>query len=73
LTFKTRQQQSVAKKNGRIDGCFGKVTKGCPAAIKIGLPLPMNQTTKMVLGNSEKKRVVSMLVPIGICLVIFRP
>jgi len=56
LTFKMRQQQPVAKKNGRIDVSFGKVVKGRPVAIKIGSPLPMNQTAKMVLGSSKKKR-----------------
>ena len=56
LTFKTRKQQSAAKKNGRIDGYFAKVAKGRPSAIKMGVDLPMNQTAKVIMGNAKKKK-----------------
>jgi len=56
LSFKTRQQQTAAKKSGRIDGYFGKVAKGHPASTKISMSgsLPMNKTTKEVIRSTKK-------------------
>jgi len=53
LSFKTRQQQVAAKRSGRIKGHFGKVSVGRPqAAIEVNLP--MNATTKEIVGRSKK-------------------
>jgi len=53
LSFKTRQQQVAAKRNGRIEGYFGKVSVGHPQAATQA-NLPMNATTNDIVGTSKK-------------------
>ena len=51
LAFKTRQQQLAAKKNGKIEGYFGRVAKGRPVVAKA---LPMNMTRKDVITKGKQ-------------------
>jgi len=59
LSFKTRKQKAVAKKDGRIEGHFGKIDEGRPMKPKVqpilmGGNAPMNKTTKDVVLASKK-------------------
>jgi len=61
LTFKTRLQQAAAKKDGRIDGYFGKVAKGRPVGKEVAPgPIkgsrPMNMSTKEVVKAGTGKK-----------------
>jgi len=60
LSFKTRKQKAIAKKDGRIEGCFGKIDKGRPMKPKvnqilIGGNAPMNKTKQAVIQAGKKK------------------
>jgi len=59
LSFKTREQKTIAKKNGRIEGHFGKIDKGRPMKPKvnqilIGGNAPMNETKQAVIQAGKK-------------------
>jgi len=62
-TFKTRLQLTAAKKDGRIDGYFGRMAKGRPVVEKAGKAVavaaikgsrPMNMSTKEVIKAGKK-------------------
>jgi len=60
LSFKTRKQKGVAKKDGRTEGHFGKIDKGRPMKPKvnqilIGGNAPMNKTKQAVIQAGKKK------------------
>jgi len=53
--FKTRGQKADARKQGRIDGYFGKVAKGRPNnSVVFKGSLPMNKTRKDVVTAGKK-------------------
>jgi len=59
LSFKTSKQKAVAKKDGRIEGYFGKNDKGRPMKPKvqpilIGGNVPMNKTKQDVIQAGKK-------------------
>jgi len=73
LTFKTRLQQAAAKKDGHIDGYFGKAAKGRPVGKEVAPgPIkgsrPMNMSTKEVVKAGTGKREARPIVSTGITL-----
>jgi len=61
LAFKTRLQLAAAKKDGRVDGCFGKAAKGRPVVEKAAKAVaaikgsrPMDMSTKEIIKAGKK-------------------